>query len=92
MVSNGLGLDIFFIFDFFPNGMLCFHVTFLFCCIDYFGLAGFHLEKWVRGGGKVILMKKMGGGGGVKGKCAIACLLGGSGDMLSHKIFEFYTL
>ena len=88
MVSNGL--DIFFIFDFFPNGMLCFHITFLFCCIDYFGLAGFHLEKWARGGQSNTYEKN--GGGGVKGKCAIACLLGGSGDMLSHKIFEFYTL
>ena len=45
-----------------------------------------------KGGGQSNTYEKNGGGGGVKGKCAIACLLGGSGDMLSHKIFEFYTL
>ena len=30
------------------------------------GYAGFHLEKWARGG-KTILVKKWGGGGGGKG-------------------------
>ena len=40
-------------------------------------------------GGHNNICVKNGGGGGGEGVCAIACLLGGSRGMLSHKIVEF---